>query len=206
MAVALKTSFFKDKFGVEQFTDPNDYKLHAVIYLQVASISQALIFVTRSHGFFFMERPSSLLLGAFVIAQIVATIIAVYGDWGFTNIQPCGWSWAGIAWVWNFVWFPPLDWIKFAMQRVFRPKTIAPLQEGSRSRRSSVVSGSASARYYANRTRSLRALERPRNFGRRLLGFNRKLSMDPHEMRRFSSVQTNQASQVLSGNAPAAQN
>lgn len=192
LAVAYKTNFFQSRFGVSEFTDVNDPVLHSIIYLQVASISQGLIFVTRSHGFFFMERPSILLMCAFVVAQIVATCIAVYANWGFTNIQGCGWDWAGIVWVWNFVWFPPLDFIKFGMQRLFRPKVTAPLHPGGgapRSRRSSVVSGSASARYYANRTRSLRALERPRNFGRRLLGLNKKLSMDPHEMRRFSSVQ-----------------
>ncbi|CDS03438.1 Putative H-transporting ATPase [Lichtheimia ramosa] len=207
LAVAYKKDFFQSHFGVGRFDDVNDPVLHSIIYLQVASISQGLIFVTRSHGFFFMERPSTLLMCAFVVAQIVATCISVYANWGFTNIQGCGWSWAGIVWIWNFVWFPPLDWIKFGMQRLFRPKNIAPLhhQEGTRSRRSSVMSGSASARYYANRTRSLRAMERPRNFGRRLLGLNKKLSMDPNEMRRFSSAQTNQAAQVLSGNTGANQ-
>ncbi|CDH48622.1 plasma-membrane proton-e [Lichtheimia corymbifera JMRC:FSU:9682] len=206
-AVAYKTHFFQSKFGVGYYDDVNHPVYHSIIYLQVASISQGLIFVTRSHGFFFMERPSTLLLSAFVVAQIVATCIAVYANWGFTNIEGCGWPWAGIVWVWNFVWFPPLDLIKFGMQRLFRPKNIAPLphQEGTRSRRSSVMSGSASARFYSNRTRSLRALERPRNFGRRLLGLNKKLSMDPNEMRRFSSAQTNQAAQVLSGNTGANQ-
>ncbi|KAG2222903.1 hypothetical protein INT45_013534 [Circinella minor] len=203
-AVAFKTDFFQSHFGVEHFEDANDWILHSVIYLQVASISQALIFVTRSHGFFFMERPSTLLLCAFVIAQIVATLIAVYANWPFTYIQGCGWSWAGIAWIWNIVWFPPLDFLKFGMQRFWRSSHTTPIPvttTGGTSRRSSVISGSASARYYANRTRSLRALERPRNFGRRLLGLNKKLSMDPNEMRRFSSVQTNHASQVLSGTA-----
>ncbi|CDS14035.1 hypothetical protein LRAMOSA06206 [Lichtheimia ramosa] len=204
-AVLYKTTFFQTHFGVKNFTDPNDPVLHAVIYLQVASISQGLIFVTRSHGFFFMERPSTLLMCAFVVAQIVATFISVYAQWGFTYIEGCGWSLAGIAWIWNFVWFPPLDWLKFGMQRLFRPKTTAAaIQQGAgapRSRRSSIVSTSASARYYANRTRSLRALEHPRNFGRRLLGLNKKLSMDPTELRRFSSIQTSQAAQVLnSGN------
>jgi len=203
-AVAYKTTFFQ-RFGVDSFSDPNHPILHSVVYLQVSTISQALIFITRSRGFFFTERPSLMLMAAFVIAQLVATFIAVYADWGFTNIQGCGWTWAGIAWIWNIVWFAPLDFVKFSMQKVFEPKNT--LKEsgdmpGRRSRRSSAVStGAASARYYANRTRSLRSLEQPRNFGKRLLGMNKK--MDAKEMRRFSSVQTNHAAQILNSDSAA---
>ncbi|KAJ2957487.1 hypothetical protein NQZ79_g6789 [Umbelopsis isabellina] len=201
-AIIATTSFF-ERWGVSSPTGPNDYQIHSVIYLQVSTISQALIFVTRSHGFFFMERPSVLLMCAFIVAQLVATFIAVYANWGFTNIQGCGWTWAGIAWIWNIVWFLPLDFVKFGLQRLFKPKKPTPvlMQEEhmrpSRSRRSSVLSTATSARYYANRTHALRGLERPRNFGKRILGLDKKMSMDPSEMRRFSSVQTNHASQIL---------
>ena len=71
-----------------------------IVYLQVAIISQALIFVTRSHGFFFMERPSIALLLAFAVAQLVSSIIAAYGDWGFTQIHSISGGWIGIVWVW----------------------------------------------------------------------------------------------------------
>jgi len=57
-----------------------------IVYLQVAIISQALIFVTRAHGFFFMERPSYALLGAFVIAQVVSSLLAAFANWGFTKL------------------------------------------------------------------------------------------------------------------------
>lgn len=103
VCIILETTFFQDKFGVslESFpVQPNDPQLHMVIYLQVAIISQALIFVTRSHGFFFMERPSAALFGAFCIAQLVSSIIAAYGDWGFTNIKAISGGWIGIVWVW----------------------------------------------------------------------------------------------------------
>ena len=120
-AVIVKTSFFQDRFHVKTFTyqpvsdanpEWNDPILHSIIYLQVSTISQALIFITRSRGFFFTERPSLILVAAFGIAQLVATFIAVYANWGFTNIQGCGWHWAGIVWIWNIVWFFPLDLIK----------------------------------------------------------------------------------------------
>lgn len=49
----------------------NHEKLTAAVYLQVSIISQALIFVTRSMSWSFMERPGVLLMGAFLIAQMV---------------------------------------------------------------------------------------------------------------------------------------
>jgi len=80
--------------------DSNDPQLHMIIYLQVAIISQALIFVTRSHGFFFMERPSVALFVAFCLAQLISSIIAAYGNWGFTNVKGISGGWIGIVWVW----------------------------------------------------------------------------------------------------------
>jgi H+-transporting ATPase len=200
-AVCFHTTFFHDKFGVELPEDVNDHIYHSIIYLQVSIFSQALIFITRSRSWFFMERPSVFLMVAFVIAQLVATFIAVYANWGFTYMRGCGWDWAGIVWIWNFIWFLPLDFVKFALQYFFTPKnTLAESKTpmaGGQSRRASAVSGSSSARYYANRTRSLKSLERPRNFGQRLLNMNKKMSMDKKEMRRFSSAQASHSANVL---------
>lgn len=105
VVIILKTNFFYDKFGVTfnglpSPKDANDPQLHTIVYLQVAIISQALIFVTRSHGFFFMERPSVALMVAFCIAQLISSIIAAYGNWGFTQIQGVSGGWIGIVWVW----------------------------------------------------------------------------------------------------------
>ena len=104
IVIIVETTFFQRKFGVSLSqpgpVDKNDPQLHMIAYLQVAIISQALIFVTRSHGFFFMERPSFALLGAFGIAQLVSSIIAAYGDWGFTQVHSISGGWIGIVWVW----------------------------------------------------------------------------------------------------------
>ncbi|KAG1799421.1 uncharacterized protein HD556DRAFT_1458269 [Suillus plorans] len=121
VTIILETMFFYDKFGVTFNGNPspsgsNDYQLHMIVYLQVAIISQALTLVTRSHGFFFMERPSVALFGVFCVAQLVSSIIAAYANFGFTQIQAISGGWIGIVWVWNIVWFAPLDWIKFAMK------------------------------------------------------------------------------------------
>ncbi|CAF0900061.1 unnamed protein product [Adineta ricciae] len=122
-AIVVKTSFFQDHFGVNTFETTTDggYKhgrLHAMIYLQVSSISQGLIFVTRARGFCFTERPTILLIAAFVITQLCATLIAVYAEWDFTDIRGCGWAWAAIIWIYNLIWYVPLDYIKFALQAV----------------------------------------------------------------------------------------
>lgn len=64
-------------FGVSTLekTAHDDYrKLASAVYLQVSTISQALIFVTRSRSWSFVERPGMLLVVAFVIAQLVSQL------------------------------------------------------------------------------------------------------------------------------------
>lgn len=46
-------------------------QMSSALYLQISTISQALIFVTRSRGWSFSERPGFLLVIAFIIAQLV---------------------------------------------------------------------------------------------------------------------------------------
>lgn len=120
VVVIIETNFFERTFGVNlafparngngRLINRNDPQLHMIVYLQVAIISQALIFVTRAHGFFFMERPSFALLGAFAVAQLVSSIIAAYGNWGFTDIQVISGGWIGIVWVWVRVLVVLIDW------------------------------------------------------------------------------------------------
>lgn len=99
--VIIYTEFFESHFGglpiitnpegiVEKYVNHGVY--HSIIYLQVSTISQALIFITRSQGWFFTERPSVLLVCAFVFAQLIATFISVYVYWPFTNMIGCEWS------------------------------------------------------------------------------------------------------------------
>ncbi|CAD5186937.1 unnamed protein product [Musa acuminata subsp. malaccensis] len=107
----------QDKFHVRSLRE-RDHEMMAALYLQVSIISQALIFVTRSRSWSFLERPGLLLCGAFVVAQLVATLIAVYANWGFAKIKGCGWGWAGIIWLYSFITFIPLDWIKFSIRYI----------------------------------------------------------------------------------------
>ncbi|KAI3987787.1 hypothetical protein MKX01_028521 [Papaver californicum] len=111
---AFKTNFFPKLFKVSslQGTGQDNFGKLA-LYLQVSNISQALIFVTRSHSWSFSERPGILLVAAFFGAQLIATLVAVYANWSFAAIQGIGWGWAGVIWLYNIITYVPLDIIKF---------------------------------------------------------------------------------------------
>ncbi|XP_021280043.1 plasma membrane ATPase 1-like [Herrania umbratica] len=125
---AYETDFFPDKFRVRSFYKNNfnltdkgvrdhlNAQLASAVYLQVSTISQALIFVTRSQGWSFMERPGLLLVTAFIIAQLVATAISAHASWGFAGIKAIGWGWSGVIWLYNIVTYALLDPIKFAVR------------------------------------------------------------------------------------------
>ncbi|KAK4267113.1 hypothetical protein QN277_023942 [Acacia crassicarpa] len=113
--VIVKTTFFETHFHVTSISSDSE-KVSSAVYLQVSIISQALIFVTRSRGWSFMERPGVLLMCAFVIAQLVATLIAVYAHISFAYIRGIGWGWAGVIWLYSLVFYVPLDVIKFVVR------------------------------------------------------------------------------------------
>ncbi|KAI4377686.1 hypothetical protein MLD38_015273 [Melastoma candidum] len=116
-----ETDFFPNKFGVRPIKG-NREEMMAALYLQVSIVSQALIFVTRSRSWSYVERPGLLLMIAFIIAQLVATLIAVYANWRFAKIKGCGWGWAGVIWIYSIVFYVPLDLIKFAIRYILSGK------------------------------------------------------------------------------------
>jgi len=186
--------------GGDAHKDHNDPQLHMIVYLQVAIISQALIFVTRSHGFFFMERPSTALLVAFALAQLISSIIASFADWGFTSIHSVSAGWIGIVWVWNIVWFIPLDWIKFAMKAT-AIKYLRERRLRLQAQESAVTGGvpltrtqSRAASLYSNRTSFLTRAARKVGFG------NRAPRMTPHELERLGSIQAHVSGATLARN------
>jgi H+-transporting ATPase len=196
-AIMHHTSFFEDKFRVEPLgKDVNDFGGHMVIYLQVAIISQALIFVTRSHGPSWTERPSVALMLAFCLAQLVSSIIAGFGNWGFTDVAAISGGWIGIVWVWNIVWYFPLDLVKFGLKRSIiawlqkrKARKQAPAlvdEHGERLQRTA----SRHESLYSNRTSFLtRAANR--------LKGGTKVSMSKNELQRFSSIQAQQSGAAL---------
>jgi len=208
VALILKTQFFQNKFHVQldNASDANNPQLHMIVYLQVAIISQALIFVTRSHGFFFMERPSIALVLAFCFAQLISSIIAAYGNWGFTNIRAISGGWIGIVWVWNIIWFIPLDWVKFAMKATFikwlrrrrEAKDIHAAQKAAASTgiqiyRTQSRAASIHESLYSNRVSFIRRAARK-------VGLGGKVSVKPEELQRFSSIQAARTGATLARN------
>lgn len=113
--IVIDTTFFEDHFGVSSLSD-NSEEVSSAVYLQVSIISQALIFVTRSQSWSFVERPGTLLMCAFVVAQLVATLIAVYANISFAYISGIGWGWAGVIWLYSLIFYIPLDIIKFIVR------------------------------------------------------------------------------------------
>ncbi|RZS11756.1 hypothetical protein BHM03_00043724 [Ensete ventricosum] len=92
--------------SLEKTAQDDFQKLASAVYLQVSTISQALIFVTRSRSWSFVERPGFLLVTAFLVAQLVS----------FSAIKGIGWGWAGVIWLYNIVFYFPLDIIKFLIR------------------------------------------------------------------------------------------
>ncbi|XP_059636046.1 plasma membrane ATPase 1-like [Cornus florida] len=123
---AYETNFFKNVFGVRNFNQHHYHtddekkelkeKMASAVYLQVSTISQALIFVTRSRGWSFTERPGLLLVTAFILAQLIATVISATLTWKLAEIRKIGWGWTGVIWLYNILTYLLLDPIKFAVR------------------------------------------------------------------------------------------
>uniref|UniRef100_A0A453PWI8 Cation-transporting P-type ATPase N-terminal domain-containing protein n=1 Tax=Aegilops tauschii subsp. strangulata TaxID=200361 RepID=A0A453PWI8_AEGTS len=117
--LAHDTEFFprwmQETFGVRSIRE-NEKEMMAALYLQVSIISQALIFVTRSRSWSFVERPGALLVIAFFVAQLLATCIAVYANWEFCKMQGIGWGWGLSIWAFTVVTYIPLDILKFIIR------------------------------------------------------------------------------------------
>lgn len=93
----------QDKFKVRSLSHSNDEMMSA-LYLQVSIISQALIFVTRSRSWCFVERPGLLLVFAFVGAQLVRHYTPAF--WPFLclwilfslHLNDLSWIWKRPKW------------------------------------------------------------------------------------------------------------
>ncbi|KAI9605603.1 hypothetical protein KEM48_002057 [Puccinia striiformis f. sp. tritici PST-130] len=183
--VIVNSTFFEDNFNLFPLKDANDPQLHMVIYLQVAIISQALIFITRSHSWFFMERPSLALMGAFCIAQTVASLLAVYGTMEFSAVEGIPVTWVAVVWVWNLIWFLPMDLIKFAtraMLRKYRSHQVKSVEP----QKNQLCRQSSNGSHYSNRMSFIQHAENSQPLRRSLHG---KVQASNNNLRRFSSAQ-----------------
>ena len=88
--------------------------IRTLIYLKLSVAGQLTIFLTRTRGpFWTRPAPARLLLGAVATAQLIATLIAVYG----VLMTPLGWARAGLVWGYALAWFAVNDRVKLAAYR-----------------------------------------------------------------------------------------
>jgi len=107
----------------------------------------------------------------------------------------------GIIWIWNIIWFLPLDWIKFAMK--------ATVIKSLRQRREAETAKSAQTGIPITRTQSRAASLHESMYSNRVsfikraarkVGFGQKISMKPDELQRFSSIQAQRVGATLARN------
>lgn len=60
----------------------------------------------------------------------MATLIAVYANWGFAKIKGVGWGWAGVIWLYSVIFYVPLDLIKFSVRYALSGKAWDTIIEG----------------------------------------------------------------------------
>ena len=82
--------------------------IQSLIYLKLSVAGQLTIFVTRTEKSFWSIKPSKILVIAVIAAQIIATLVAVYG----VMMAPIGWKMAGYVWAYALLWFFISDIIK----------------------------------------------------------------------------------------------
>jgi len=121
-SLARETQMFESWFHLREL---NDQELRGLIYLNVSITGFAALLVVRTQRFFWEMRPSWFLIGALIISQTVATIIAVYGFNGYPNerlgFRGIGWAWALAVWIWSVLWVLPMDLVKIAARKVLAP-------------------------------------------------------------------------------------
>jgi H+-transporting ATPase len=91
--------------------------VRTLMYLKLSVAGQLTIFITRTRGPFWSMRPAPILLVAVFGAQLIATLVAVYG----ILMPPIGWSWALAVWGYALAWFLVNDQVKMATYRILDP-------------------------------------------------------------------------------------
>ena len=84
--------------------------IQSLIYLKLSVAGLLTIFVTRTRGPFWSIRPARVLVVAVSVAWTIATLVAVYGVF----MEPLGWGYAGVVWVYALAWFLVNDRAKLA--------------------------------------------------------------------------------------------
>ena len=94
--------------------------VQSIFFVKLVIAGHGTIFNTRIDDWFFKQpRPSLPLWSASLISAIAGTIIGVYG---FHLMEPIGWKWAGIIWLYAGSWFLFNDVVKILVLKWYRKK------------------------------------------------------------------------------------
>jgi H+-transporting ATPase len=104
--------------------------LQTLIYLKLSVAGQMTIFITRTRGHFWTYRPAKPLMLAFIGAQTVATLVAVFGVF----MPPLGWRWAAVVWGYASAWLILNDFVKVAAFKILGEEHSGYLRHGWRRR------------------------------------------------------------------------
>lgn len=92
--------------------------VQTMIYLNLSVGGIFTLYSARTRGPFWSVRPGAKLLGVTLAAQLIATVISVYGLF----MSPIGWTRAAIVWGYCTLLFLLQDQVKLGASRIFRPQ------------------------------------------------------------------------------------
>jgi len=95
----------------------NHAHLQTLMYLMLSVAGSMTIYLTRTRGPFWSIRPARILVLAVTGAEVIATLLAVYGIF----MPPIGWRWALVVWGYAIIWFLITDRVKLAAYRILDP-------------------------------------------------------------------------------------
>jgi H+-transporting ATPase len=102
--------------------------IRTLIYLKLSVAGHLTIFLTRTKGHFWSDRPAGILVGAVLGTQAVATLIAAFGIF----MAPIGWNLALLVWGYALAWFLVNDWVKVLALRYITARQQQKRGSGSR--------------------------------------------------------------------------
>ena len=106
----------------------NHAHLQTLMYLMLSVAGSMTIYLTRTRGPFWSIPPARILVLAVTSAEVIATLLAVYGIF----MTPIGWRWALVVWGYALIWFLLTDRVKLAAYRVLDPvKTNGIVRSGT---------------------------------------------------------------------------
>ncbi|MHC5796455.1 plasma-membrane proton-efflux P-type ATPase [Lacisediminihabitans sp. FW035] len=92
-------------------------ELQTMMYLKLSVAGHLTIFLTRTRGPFWSQRPARILVIAVAGTQAMATCFALFG----ILMAPLPWGWVAFVWGWALAWALLNDRIKLLAYRIFDP-------------------------------------------------------------------------------------